>query len=140
MAERPLVEHIDAAGGQVNFIEGNVDAVQAAAAQSLSFHVAGNVRVTLGAGRQLERLFATVPAPGPTLVGREHVLTEARIRLMQGSRLAISALQGMPGVGKTALALELAYDEAVLTHFEGGVLWAGLGPQPDVDALLNRWG
>ena len=48
-------------------------------------------------------------------------------------------LNGLPGVGKTALALALAHDHEVLGHFQDGVLWAGLGRQPDVLAHLGVW-
>jgi hypothetical protein len=43
-------------------------------------------------------------------------------------------------VGKTALALTIARSDAILDHFEGGVLWAGLGPVADLSAALGRWG
>ena len=36
--------------------------------------------------------------------------------------------------------MELAHDEEVLERFKDGVLWAGLGYQPDLFALLGAWG
>lgn len=54
--------------------------------------------------------------------------------------MILTAVNGLPGVGKTTLAVELAHDEEILAHFEDGVLWAGLGPTPDVFAILNHWG
>ena len=45
----------------------------------------------------------------------------------------------MPGVGKTTLAIMLAYDERVRNHFTDGVLWAGLGPNPDVVSIQTAW-
>lgn len=82
------------------------------------------------------------PAPGGEhgLVGRESVLRHLKERLLVGGRVALSALNGLPGVGKTALATALAYDEAVRAHFSDGILWAGLGYQPDVLGGLSRWG
>lgn len=50
------------------------------------------------------------------------------------------ALHGLPGVGKTALAVELAHDREVRASFPDGVLWAGLGQRPDLAALLGLWG
>ncbi len=52
--------------------------------------------------------------------------------------LALSA-EGLPGVGKTTLAVALAYHPAILSHFSDGVLWAGLGLQPDVLSALAAW-
>jgi tetratricopeptide (TPR) repeat protein len=70
------------------------------------------------------------------LVGREDQLAEIKARL---DRREDVALHGLPGVGKTALAITLANDPDVLARFPEGVLWAGLGMHPDVPALLGRW-
>ncbi|MDI6792517.1 MAG: tetratricopeptide repeat protein [bacterium] len=77
--------------------------------------------------------------PGYSLVGREKEMANLRAQLTSGGAVALSALNGLPGVGKTALALALAYDPTALEHFTGGMLWAGLGRKPDVDSLLNQW-
>ena len=45
----------------------------------------------------------------------------------------------MPGVGKTALAVALAYHPEVQAHFRDGILWAGLGTQPDVPGVQASW-
>jgi tetratricopeptide (TPR) repeat protein/transcriptional regulator with XRE-family HTH domain len=74
------------------------------------------------------------------LVGRDELLRQLKARLLNGGRVALSALNGLPGVGKTALATTLAHDEEVRAHFSGGILWAGLGTEPDVLGLLSRWG
>jgi tetratricopeptide (TPR) repeat protein/transcriptional regulator with XRE-family HTH domain len=71
------------------------------------------------------------------LLGREQVLRQAKQRLLGKGFLA---LHGLPGIGKTALALALATDPQLQAHFQDGILWAGLGPQPDILALLVRWG
>ena len=85
---------------------------------------------------------AIPPSPGGEhgLVGRDELLRKLKERLLSGKRVALSALNGLPGVGKTALATALAYDEEVRAHFADGVLWAGLGYEPDVVGLLSRWG
>lgn len=94
------------------------------------------------------------PAPGPIfdsaippllsgehgLVGRDELLRDLKQRLLAGKRVALAALNGLPGVGKTALATALAHDDEVRVHFSDGVLWAGLGYEPDVLGLLSRWG
>ncbi|MGB0383983.1 MAG: NB-ARC domain-containing protein [Ardenticatenaceae bacterium] len=84
--------------------------------------------------------FLAPPKPPYNLVGRDELLSQLKQRLFAGGNLALSALNGLPGVGKTALAVELAHDPEVLAHFRDGVLWAGLGREPDVSAQLIRWG
>jgi tetratricopeptide (TPR) repeat protein len=54
--------------------------------------------------------------------------------------VALTALNGLPGVGKTALSITLAHDPELRDHFSDGVLWAGLGPNPNMPGLLSRWG
>jgi tetratricopeptide (TPR) repeat protein/transcriptional regulator with XRE-family HTH domain len=74
------------------------------------------------------------------LLGRDDLLMQVKERLLQGDSLALTALNGLPGIGKTALAVALATDWQVQTRFCDGILWAGLGPQPKVLDLLARWG
>ena len=71
------------------------------------------------------------------LLGREHMLREAKQLLFEKGRLAF---YGLPGIGKTALAVALATDPRTQDRFQDGILWAGLGPQPDLLGLLVRWG
>ena len=74
------------------------------------------------------------------LIGRADLLHHLKSRLLNGNLVALAAINGLPGVGKTALATALAHDEEVLAHFADGVLWAGLGYEPDVLGLLSHWG
>lgn len=70
----------------------------------------------------------TSPAPFqaiadlPTFVGRNREMAELRAALQSDHHPTLYAIQGMPGVGKTALATRLAY--ALRDHFRDGVLWA----------------
>ncbi len=73
-----------------------------------------------------------------SLVGRDSVFQILKQRLL--THTGALAISGLPGVGKTALALALTADEAIRTHFRDGILWAGLGPEPDAFRLLSRWG
>jgi tetratricopeptide (TPR) repeat protein len=73
---------------------------------------------------------------GRRLVGRDDQIEELRSRLADKEDIA---LHGMPGVGKTALAVTVANDPSILGHFPEGVLWAGLGRDPDSQLLLGRW-
>ena len=54
------------------------------------------------------------------LVGRDELLEQLKQYLCDGKRLNASALNGLPGVGKTALARELVYDNDILQHFVRG--------------------
>ncbi len=85
----------------------------------------------------------TIPLPltgRQQLVGRDSLLVQVRERLCAGDSVALTALNGLPGVGKTALAVALAHDPQVREHFRDGILWAGLGPHPNLLAHLGRWG
>lgn len=79
--------------------------------------------------------------PAIHLVGRDEALATLRQRLLSGSgSVALTALNGLPGVGKTALSITLAHDPTLRAHFTDGVLWAGLGPRPNMQGHLSRWG
>jgi tetratricopeptide (TPR) repeat protein/transcriptional regulator with XRE-family HTH domain len=87
-----------------------------------------------------EPLLPFVPAPPRRLIGRDELLRSLKDRLLAGEDSAIAALSGLPGVGKSALLSVLACDEAIQAAFPDGVFWAGLGPTPDIQALLSGWG
>ncbi|MFJ9892843.1 NB-ARC domain-containing protein [Streptomyces sp. NPDC091280] len=83
--------------------------------------------------------FLAPPRPSGLLVGRE----DLRAQIRQGLAGGAVALYGLPGVGKTALALDLAYDREIRERFPDGVLWAGLGSRAegaDVLQHLVLWG
>jgi len=48
-------------------------------------------------------------------------------------------LNGLPGVGKTTLAVAVAHDPEIRAQFPNGVLWAPLGTAPDIFGQLRRW-
>lgn len=77
-------------------------------------------------------------APGTSgLIGRDALLRLVKGQLLEKGR---SALHGLPGVGKTTLAAALAHDAEMQAHFSDGILWAGLGRQPEILGLFSRWG
>lgn len=82
--------------------------------------------------------FLAPPRPAHRLVGRDDLLAVLTARLT-AAEPAVVALHGLPGAGKTALAAELAHRLAPLARYADGVLWTGIGRQPDVTALLGRW-
>lgn len=75
-----------------------------------------------------------------SLVGRESLLAQVKQMLWENDSPSLVALQGLPGMGKTALAVALAADPTVRERFRDGILWAGLGQKPDVLGHLARWG
>ena len=83
-------------------------------------------------------LWVNVPPQPNLILGRGDLLTELVNRLIAGDNPALSA-DGLPGVGKTTLAVLLAYDARVREHFRDGVLWAGLGRQADVATVQATW-
>jgi transcriptional regulator with XRE-family HTH domain len=79
--------------------------------------------------------------PAVPLVGREQGLARIREELCHTSkRVTVTALHGPPGVGKTSLAIALVHEEPIRASFGDGILWAGLGPTPNMSGLLDRWG
>jgi len=101
-------------------------------------------------GREEQRLFVNVPPQPALLVGRDTLLSDLKTRLIQarstataGLTAALSAVHGLPGVGKTTLAAALAHDPDVLVHFGGGIFWGDLGPYATqaeaADSVLRLW-
>ena len=77
--------------------------------------------------------------PQHPIIGRVEALGKLKEWLFDNRSLALSSINGLPGVGKTALALLAAHDPDVRQRFPDGVLWVGLGTNPDIFALLGRW-
>lgn len=87
---------------------------------------------------------ANKPLPMPVLrlpqhpiVGRGK-LVEKVLAGLQAGQLDF-AFEYLPGVGKTAIAAELIRNKDILERFPDGVLWAHLGPGPDVRRQLRKW-
>lgn len=97
------------------------------------------VTITYVSGHQQTAPFLAPPKPPHKLVGRDTFLKKIKQRLFMGNALALSALNGLPGVGKTAIAVALAHDKQVMAHFTDGVLWAGLGHNADPFRHLGDW-
>lgn len=84
-----------------------------------------------------------IPLPlvaGRSLIGRDVLLAQLKHRLCSGESLTPIALHGLPGLGKTTLAVALASDPEVQRYYRDGILWAGLGIAPNVLGRLAYWG
>jgi hypothetical protein len=101
--------------------------------------------------RQLSAPFAPRPGLAPPLpsliIGRTEALHELKTRLgVVGNRGAaeqmqvLTAMRGLPGVGKTTIAAALAHDPDVQKAFPDGTLWASLGQKPELLSELAVWG
>ena len=96
-------------------------------------------------GEKKERPAPRMAPPAPHIfIGRDEVLRELIAALKLGEEgagpIALTALKGMGGIGKTTLAAALANHPDVETALPEGTLWAGLGPEPEVMSLLAEWG
>ena len=77
------------------------------------------------------------PLPADDLIGRSALLNLCCQRLRKRASVA---LFGWPGVGKSTLALAVAHDRTLRSRYYDLVLYAALGPEPDISALLGSWG
>lgn len=107
----------------------------------------GNEPGTGPAARPPERGHSAgaVPRMSPKLFGRDALLRALVDRLVGlseqglGSGEKLLSLQGMPGLGKTALAVALAYAREVRDAYPDGLFWANLGQQAEPLVILERW-
>lgn len=90
---------------------------------------------------------ASPPASPEIFLGRDEEMAELKKRLgilrdeqSSGPVQVLTAVRGWPGIGKTATATVLAHDSDLLTAFPDGVLWASLGPSPNLLSELATWG
>lgn len=89
--------------------------------------------------RQSQIPFLAPPRPAYRLVGRSGLLGDLRDRLLVDREPPMLTLQGLPGSGKTALAIALAHDRQVMEQYPDGILWVSLGRQPDILAWQIQW-
>ena len=75
-----------------------------------------------------------------SFIGRAEEMARLKVHLTTGWPSVVSAINGLPGIGKTALALAVVYDEEMRGLMTDGILWAALGPSPDTQSVLSRWG
>ncbi|MBA2392358.1 MAG: tetratricopeptide repeat protein [Ktedonobacteraceae bacterium] len=96
---------------------------------------------TIPAKTPFHSTFPPIAPLGNALMGRSALLEQIIGRLFSEEKAALSrmVLQGLPGIGKTSLVIELAFHPAITQHFPDGLLWASVGPTPDRLMLLSAW-
>jgi len=78
----------------------------------------------------------TAPPLPRTYLARTEELASLRDTVLAdepGPSVALTALEGMGGIGKTVLAQALASDEAVQNAFPDGIAWTTVGKEPKYD-------
>jgi tetratricopeptide (TPR) repeat protein len=74
--------------------------------------------------RESNQIPHNLPYSGVTeFVGREAELEQLHEQVQTGTMVAISAISGMGGIGKTELALQYAYQHLKLRTYSGGICW-----------------
>jgi WD40 repeat protein len=87
-----------------------------------------------------ETNYVTVPPLPVNFVERPEALDALRDALLAddgGRHIALTALQGMGGIGKTVLAQALCHDEVVQQAFPDGVVWITIGRESPFDPLTR---
>src|SRR5205823_12360942 len=69
-----------------------------------------------------------VERPGALLNLRSALITDGG-----GASIALTALKGMGGIGKTVLAQALCHDEVIQQAFPDGIVWVTAGSKPSCD-------
>ena len=74
-----------------------------------------------------------VPRPESLAALRDALITDGGT-----SQIALTALKGMGGIGKTVLAQALCHDEVVQQAFPDGIIWVAVGKEPSMDLARMR--
>lgn len=84
--------------------------------------------------------YVTVPPLPVNFVERPEALAALRDALITddgGRHMAVTAFQGMGGIGKTVLAQALCHDEVVQQAFPDGIVWITIGRESAFDAITR---
>jgi WD40 repeat protein len=89
---------------------------------------------------EFRETYVTAPPLPMNYVARPEALATLRDALItdgSGRHIALTALEGMGGIGKTVLAKALCHDEVVQQAFPDGVIWVTAGKEAAFDALTR---
>src|SRR5262249_41744637 len=84
--------------------------------------------------------YVTAPPLPRNYVDRPDALARLRNRLVTegaGPSIALTALEGMGGIGKTVLAQALCRDEVIQEAFPDGVIWTTAGKETTYDLIAR---
>ena len=70
-------------------------------------------------------------------MGRDHVLAQLDQQLQQSNHVAISTLTGMPGIGKSELALQYGWQEWPKKTYRGGICWLNVADSDPGLSILS---
>ena len=90
---------------------------------------------------QFRETYITVPPLPSNYIERTdelHALRTAVLRDGSPRRVALTALKGMAGIGKTVMAQALCLDEVMQAAFPDGIIWIPIGKDPRDIVLLLR--
>ena len=77
--------------------------------------------------------YATVPPLPPNFIDRPEITEPLREKLLSGvATVALTAIEGMGGVGKSMVALGLCHDPRVREAFPDGIVWLTIGKESTV--------
>src|SRR5215470_15299562 len=84
----------------------------------------------------------TVPPPPVNLVPRPEALNALCEKVLpkqseQNQSIALTAVEGMGGIGKTVLAQMLCRDERIRKAFPDGILWQTIGKESEIKSELR---
>jgi WD40 repeat protein len=77
--------------------------------------------------------FATIPPLPPSFINRVELSEPVAHKLLSSSgTMALTALEGMGGVGKSMLALGICHDPRVRARFFDGIIWLEIGKEAKI--------
>ena len=97
-------------------------------------------RATESRSKRFRQTYVTVPPLPVNFVERPEALSALRDALItddSGRHIALTALEGMGGIGKTVLAQALCHDEVVQQAFPDGVVWITIGKESAFDVVTR---
>jgi hypothetical protein len=90
--------------------------------------------------KEFQQTYVTAPPLPVNFVERHEALAALRDALITddgGYHIALTAFEGMGGIGKTVLTQALCHDEVVQQAFPDGVIWIAVGKESTFDTLTR---